>query len=135
MLFRSDGLAQVLAHRVQVVVRCPQAQVLKEDAVQGIVVVLASVHQNLVKVFVAFFDHGGKADDLRPGAHDGHQFQFAHSSLFPFQRIASVFHNHPRFNLGILRNLIFRLYRRIQTDMYPFFNYTIMIYHGVAIDN
>ena len=131
----ADGLAQILAHRVQVVVWRPQAQILKEDAVQGVVVVLAGVHQNLVEVFVAFFNHGGKADNLRPGAHDGHQFQFAHSSLFPFQRIASIFHNHPRFNLGILRNLIFCLYRRIQTDMYPFFNHTIMIYHGIAIDN
>ena len=79
----ADGLAQIVAHRVQVVVRRPQAQVLKEDAVQGVVIVLAGVHQDLVEVFVAFFDHGGKADDLRPGAHDGHQFQFAHKKRSP----------------------------------------------------
>ena len=69
----ADGLAQVLAHRVQVKVRRAQPQVLKKDLVQGIVVVLPRVDQDLVKILVALFDDGGQPDDLRPGADDGHK--------------------------------------------------------------
>ena len=69
----ADGLAQVLAHCVQVKVRRAQAQVLKKDLVQGIVIVLPRVDQDLVKIFIALFDDGRQPDDLRPGADDGHK--------------------------------------------------------------
>ena len=93
----ADGLAQIGPHRVQIHVRLTQFQILKEDAVEGIVVVLAGMHQNLVKVLVALFDHRCQPDDLRPGAHDGHEFQFPHdgaafTGLFYTFRIIYIFY-------------------------------------------
>ena len=41
-------------------------------------IVLPSVDQKLIKIPVAFFDNGGKADDLRPCADDGHEFDLFH---------------------------------------------------------
>ena len=55
-----------------------QAELFEEDFVEGIVVVLAGVDQLMIKVAVAGLDDGGQADDLRPGAEDGHDFEFGH---------------------------------------------------------
>ena len=74
----ADGLAQIFAHRVQVKIRRTKAQVLKKDLVEGIVVVLPRVDEDLVEIFVALLDDGGQPDDLRPGADDGHELQFLH---------------------------------------------------------
>ena len=71
------GLAQGLPHRVQVDVGVGQAQVLKEHAVEVVVVVLAGVGQDGIKILPALGDHCGQADDFRPGAHDDEKFQFA----------------------------------------------------------
>ena len=71
-----DRLAEVLAHRVEIVVGRAQAEVFEKDAVQGVVVVLAGVDQDLLEVSIAFLDDGRQTDDLRPGAHDRHQLEF-----------------------------------------------------------
>ena len=74
----ADGLAQILAHRVEIKIRRTKAKVLKKDLVEGIVVVLPRVDEDLIKIFVALLDDGGQPDDLRPGADDGHELQFSH---------------------------------------------------------
>ena len=66
----AHGLAQGIPHRVQVDIRVGQAQVLEEHAVEVIVVVLAGVGQESVKILPALGDDRGQADNLRPGAHD-----------------------------------------------------------------
>lgn len=78
----ANGLAKVGAHGIQVIIRRAQAKVFKKNLVQRVIVVLARVHQKLVKVYVALFNHGRKADNLRPCAHNGHQFQLAHGCPF-----------------------------------------------------
>ena len=74
----ADGLAQVLSDGVQVEVGRAQAQVLKKDLVQVIIVVLAGVDQDLVKVDIALFDNGRQPDNFRSGTDDGHEFEFVH---------------------------------------------------------
>ena len=64
----AHGLAQVFAHAVQVVIGDSQAQVFKEDLVEGVVPVLSGVDEDMIKVPVAFFDGGGESDDLGPCA-------------------------------------------------------------------
>ena len=64
------GLAQCVPHRVQVDVRVGQLQVVEEHTVEVVVVVLAGVGQEGVKILPALGDDRRKADDLRPSAHD-----------------------------------------------------------------
>ena len=64
------GLAQGVSHRVQIDVRVGQFQVVEEHTVEVVVVVLAGVGQEGVKILPALGDDRGQADDLRPGAHD-----------------------------------------------------------------
>lgn len=71
------GLAQGVPHRVQVDVRVGQFQVVEEHTVEVVVVILASVGQEGIEILPALGDDRGQADDLRPGAHDDEQFQFA----------------------------------------------------------
>ena len=82
----ADGLAQVLSDGVQVEVGRTQAQVLKKDLVQVIIVVLAGVGQDNIKIFAGLVDDGGQTDDLRAGADDDEQFQLA----VVFKRNAAV---------------------------------------------
>ena len=69
----AHGLAQGVPHRVQVDVRVVQFQVMEEHTVEVVVVVLAGVGQEGVKILPALGDDRGQADDLRPGAHDDQQ--------------------------------------------------------------
>ena len=66
----ANGAPQVVPHCVQVGVGVRQTQVAEEDAVQGVVVVLAGVGQEAVEVPPAELDNLREADDLRAGAHD-----------------------------------------------------------------
>ena len=75
---RADRLAEVRPGGVQVVVRRAEAQVLKEHLVQLVIVILAGVDENLLKIAVAALYGGGEADDLRPRAEDRHQLEFFH---------------------------------------------------------
>ena len=56
--------AQVIAHGIHIDFRILEVQVLEEHAVQVVVVVLAGVRQNAVKVLAALVDDRGKADDF-----------------------------------------------------------------------
>ena len=73
----AHGLAQVLAHGVEIDVRLAQSQILEEDAVEGVVPVLAGVAEQTVEVPAAGLDDLGEPDDLRPRAHDDEQAQAA----------------------------------------------------------
>ena len=75
---RADRLAEVCPGGVQVVVRRAEAQVLKEHLVQLVIVILAGVDENLLKIAVAALYGGGQANDLRPRAEDRHQLEFFH---------------------------------------------------------
>ena len=73
----AHGLAQGVSHRVQVDVRVVQLQVVEEHAVEVVVVILAGVGQEGIEILPALGDDCGQADDLRTGAHDNQQLQFA----------------------------------------------------------
>ena len=66
----AHGLAQGIPHRGQVDVRVVQLQVVEEHTVEVVVVILAGVGQESVKILPALGDDRGQADDLRPGSHD-----------------------------------------------------------------
>ena len=76
------GFPQILSHCFQIMIRLSQSQILKKNLVQGIVIVLSRMHQNLIKIFVTLFDYFGQPDDLRSGSDHGHHLQLAHSSTF-----------------------------------------------------
>ena len=73
----ADGGTQIVPHRIHIHLRCVQLQIVKEHAVQVIIVVLSGVGEDTVKIFPALFDHRRQPNDLRAGAHDDQQLQFA----------------------------------------------------------
>ena len=70
-------LAQIRADGVHIDLGVGQLQVVEEHAVQVVVVVLAGVGKDNVKIFAGLVDDGGQTDDLRAGADDDKQFQLA----------------------------------------------------------
>ena len=68
-------LAQIRADGVHIDLGVGQLQVVEEHAVQVVVVVLAGVGQDNIKIFASLVDDGGQTDDLRAGADDDEQFQ------------------------------------------------------------
>ena len=79
-------LAQIRADGVHIDLGVGQLQVVEEHAVQVVVVVLAGVGQDNIKIFAGLVDDGGQTDDLRAGADDDEQFQLA----VVFKRNAAV---------------------------------------------
>ena len=73
----AHGLAQVVAYSFHVHVGIGQFQVFEEHAVQVIVVVLAGMCQEAVKVLAALVNHGRQADDLRAGAHNDEELKLS----------------------------------------------------------
>ena len=67
--------AQVVAHDIHIYFRLRQLEVAEEDAVEVVVVVLAGVREDHVKVLAALVDDGGQADDFRACAHDDAKLQ------------------------------------------------------------
>ena len=74
----ADRLSQVRAYGIQIEVRRPKTQVIKEHLIELVVIVLAGVDKDLIKVAVTLFDDNGEPDDLRPGSDDSHEFQPGH---------------------------------------------------------
>ena len=78
-------VAQIGTDGIQIEIRRTQTQILKEDLVEGIVVVLAGVYKDLIEVHITFLDDGRQTDDLRPGADNGHKLDFVgHGCSFSF---------------------------------------------------
>ena len=75
---RTDRLAEVCPGGVQIIVRGPETQVLKEHLVQLVVVILPRVDENFMEIPVAALYGGGQTDDLRARAEDRHQLEFFH---------------------------------------------------------
>jgi hypothetical protein len=71
------GRAEVISDRIHVDLRLGELQVAEEDAVEVIVVVLSRVGQNHIEIFAAFGDDGCEPDDLRTGADNDAEFDFA----------------------------------------------------------
>ena len=61
----ADGLSQIIAYRIQIVIRLAKPQVLKENLIEGVIPVLARMGQNMVKIYITFFNNLRKTDDLR----------------------------------------------------------------------
>ena len=66
----AHGLAQVTAHGLQVDVRIGQLEVLEEHPIEVVVVVLAGMRQQTVKILSAFVNHCRKPDDFRTSSYD-----------------------------------------------------------------
>ena len=68
---------EVIADGIHIHIGVFQLQVTEEDTVQVIVVILAGVGQQTVKITAAFVDDSRQADDFRTGAHYNQKFQSA----------------------------------------------------------
>ena len=73
-----DGSAEVVTYGIQIIVRRTEAEVVKKHLIEGVVVVLTCVNQNLFKVQVAALYRSGQTDDFRPRTDDCHQLQLSH---------------------------------------------------------
>ena len=71
----AHGLAQVTAHGLQIDVRIGQLEVLEEHPIEVVVVVLAGVRQQRIKVRAALVDDGRQSYNLRPRAHNDQELQ------------------------------------------------------------
>ena len=65
-----DRRAKVITHGAHIHLWVSQLQVLEENTVEVVVVVLAGMGQDGVKVGAALVDYGCQADDFRTGAND-----------------------------------------------------------------
>ena len=85
----AHGLAQICAYGIHVDLRVCQLQIMEEHTVQVIVVVLAGVSQNNIKVLTSLVDDGRQADNFRAGADDNQQLQFA---IVPKRHVTIINH-------------------------------------------
>ena len=69
----AHGGAEVVAHGIHIDLGVAELEVAEEDAVEGIVVVLAGVGEDGVEVGAALVDNGGQADNLRACADDNQE--------------------------------------------------------------
>ena len=74
----ANGFGGAAHGSVQKMVGLAQAQVVKKNLVQLVVVVLACVHQYVVAMLVKPHQHARQADDFGPCAHHRHDFEFFH---------------------------------------------------------
>ena len=68
---------EVITDGIHIHIRVFQLQITEEDTVQVIVVILAGVGQQTVKITAAFVDDSRQADDFRTGAYYNQKFQSA----------------------------------------------------------
>ena len=73
----AHGLTERVAHRVHVDLRVGQLQIVEEHAVEVVIIILARMGENRVKILAALRDHRRQTDDLWPRAHDDQQLQLA----------------------------------------------------------
>ena len=69
--------AQIRAHGVHIDLGVCQLQIVEEYAVEVVVIVLAGVGQNHVKVFAGLVDDRRQTDDFRPRANNNQQLELA----------------------------------------------------------
>ena len=73
----THGCAEIVTDGIHVDFGILEAQVLEEHAVQVVIVVLAGMRENAVKVLAALVDNCREADDFRARTHDNQKFQLA----------------------------------------------------------
>ena len=69
--------SEVVTDGVHIDLRLGEFEILEEYAVEVVVVVLARVGEDHVKIFTALGDDGSEADNLGAGAHHYYQLQLA----------------------------------------------------------
>jgi len=69
--------AKVISDGIHIYLRVAEFEVLEEHAVEVVVVVLACVSKNNVKILAALVDGCGQPDNLRARAYDYQQLEFA----------------------------------------------------------
>lgn len=72
----ADRRAKIIPHRIHVHFRIIKLQILKEHAVQIVIIILPRMGKNRIKILPAFRDHRAQTDDLRPRSHDDQKLQF-----------------------------------------------------------
>ena len=70
----THGCSEIVTDGIHVNFRILEAQVLEEHAVQVVIVVLAGVRKNAVKVLAALVDDCREADNFGAGSHDNQKF-------------------------------------------------------------
>lgn len=70
-----DGSAKVISNCLHEHFRFFQAKITEKHAIERIVIVLASVGKDRVKILSAFGDNCRKANDLRSGSHKDQKLQ------------------------------------------------------------
>ena len=70
----THGCTEVITDGIHIDFRILEAQVLEEHAVQVVIVVLAGVRKNAVKVLAALVDDCREADDFGARSHDNQEF-------------------------------------------------------------
>ena len=88
----TDGCAKVIAHGIHVDFRILEAQILEEHAVQVVIVVLAGMRENAIKVLAALVDNCREADDFGARTHDNQKFQLAVVGEFHITVISLYIH-------------------------------------------
>ena len=73
----ATGGSEVIAYGIHIYFGFCELQVAEKDAVEVVVVVLACVGENHVKVPATLVDDGGQTDNLRACTHDNTKLQFA----------------------------------------------------------
>ena len=89
----THGCAEVVTDGIHVDFGILEAQVLEEHTVQVVIVVLAGVRENAVKVLAALVNDSRKADDFRARAHDNQKFQLAVIGKFHIRIVCFNVHN------------------------------------------
>jgi len=71
----TNSSAEVIAHSIHIDFRISQPEVPEEDTVQVVVVVLACMGKNNVKVLATLGDDGRKPDDFGTGPYDDEELE------------------------------------------------------------
>ena len=103
------GRAEVIANRVHVHLRFCEFEVAEEDAVEVVVVVLASMREYRVEVLAAFGDDCRETDDFRARADYDEEFQFAVFGELDSAVICSNLLGHNYLKLFCFDNILYYL--------------------------
>ena len=96
----ANGCTEVVTDGVHVDFGILETKVLKEHAVQVVIVVLAGVRENAVKVLAALVNDCRETDDFRSRAHDNQKLQLAVVGEFHIRIICFYVHNNCSFKIA-----------------------------------
>ena len=73
----AHSFTKVCTHCIHIYLRVCKLKVFEEHSVEVVIVVLAGVCENHIKILAAFVDDRCKSDDFRTGADNNKEFEFA----------------------------------------------------------